>query len=124
MTLLVPAISVHADETEGTKPAATTQASGAPEQQAPIQTMSRRDAFLASDKQIVLHYGDGVKNVEVLAKIIVDDGYPAVAFAGGKPNEVSLFVGRGIFGPYDQDDVYNGELGLHAVTFYKERVAP
>lgn len=84
--------------------------------------MSRKEAFLASEKQIVLHYGEGVQRVHLLAEILRERGFPAMAFAGGKPNQVSLFVGHGIYGPYDQNDVDDGALGGHAITFFQERI--
>lgn len=86
------------------------------------KTYSRKEAYRASENQIVLHYGKGVNRVEHIKAILNGKGYPAVTYEGGAKGQVELFIHRGIIGKYDQGGVDNGELGSDAMTFYNKRV--
>ena len=88
------------------------------------QVFSRKEAYRASTNQIVLHYGAGMKGVGQIEEILNERGYPTAAYAGGPDGQIQLFVGRGIFGLYDQDDLDNGALGGDAIMLYQERVGP
>ena len=86
------------------------------------QKYSRKEAYRASTDRIILHYGKGIRGVDQITEILIERGYPAVAYPGGPEGLVELFIHRGIVGKYDQDAVDDGELGGHAITIFKERV--
>ena len=92
------------------------------QQQAAEKTYTRKQAYRASTNQIVLHYGEGIVDADLLAVVLTEDGYPAIALPGGSDGQVELFVGRGKFGFYDQRDLNRETLGGNAQTFYKIEV--
>ena len=88
------------------------------------QVFSRKEAYRASTSQIVLHYGAGMKRVQNIEDVLNGMGYPTAAYAGGPDGQIQLFVGRGIFGLYDQDDLDDGSLGDDAIVIFQERIGP
>ena len=82
---------------------------------------SHKEAYRASTNQIVLHYREGIHADWVVAAL-VQKGYPAIAVPGGSPGQVELFVGRGKFGKYSQNDLDNGRLGGSAMNFYDRKI--
>ena len=99
--------------------AADIQASTSTEEQ---KIYTRKEAYRASTNRIVLHYGEGVKGAKQIKEILIEEGYPAMAYPGGPEGKIELFINRRVIGTYDQNSVDNGELGGHAITFFKERV--
>lgn len=86
------------------------------------KTYTGKDAYRASTSQIVLHYGEEMLAVDLLAKDFTERGCPAVALPGGPKGQVEMFIGRGKFGTYNQRDIDRGNLGGDAVIFYEYRI--
>ncbi len=86
------------------------------------ESWTRKSAYRASTNQIVLHYGDGIDGADQIANILNRQGYPTIAVHGGTEGQVELFIGRGKFGKYTQDDLDGGTLGGSAINFYKRKI--
>ena len=78
----------------------------------------RKAAFRASEGRIVLHYGEGIELADLLAEGLTERGYPTIAVPGGPKGLVELFIGKKIFGKYDQDKLEGGSLGSDAIDFF------
>lgn len=81
----------------------------------------RKAAFRASEGRIVLHYGEGIREISATleAESLSDSGYPAIAVPGGPKGAVELFIGRKIIpGTYTQNQLNEGRLGGDAVRLY------
>ena len=114
---------VHVDvdspsTTDDAKPNEVKQISGGQEE----KPYSRKDAYRASTNQIVLHYGDEIWGLGPLVDVLNERGYPTIAIPGGKKENVEVFIGRGKFGNYNQDDIGSGTLGSNAIDFYDRKL--
>lgn len=88
-----------------------------------VRVLTDKEAWRESAGRIVLHYGEGIDGADQIANILNGDGYPAMAYAGGPPRQVELFVGRGApAGRYTQSDLNRGTLSGTAKHFYDEFV--
>ncbi|MCF6281982.1 MAG: hypothetical protein L3J28_07190 [Candidatus Polarisedimenticolaceae bacterium] len=54
--------------------------------------LSRKEAYRASTGQIVLHYGQGIKRVNNIKDVLLERGYPTIAYPGGPQGLIELFV--------------------------------
>lgn len=83
---------------------------------------SRKEAYRASTGRIVLHYGEGTEDANMIAKILNENGYPTIAIKGAAANTVSLFVNRSYPVEYQEADFNNGRLLDDASSGYDRRV--
>lgn len=85
-------------------------------------TYTAWEAYQASDDKIVLFYGEGFMDAALMAEILVEGGYPAIALPGGKPGTLTLIVDRS--GPinYTQRQLNDGTVGDDAKGIYNDRV--
>lgn len=80
------------------------------------------EAYRASVGRIVFHYGTGMSGIRGDITPLRQDGYDAIALAGGTPNSVQIFVDKGNVGKFSQQDVYSGQAAGMASIFYERRV--
>jgi hypothetical protein len=101
----------------GTAHAQTAQTSASIDTSKP---WARKTAFRASEGRIVLHYGEGIEEISARleASSLTKSGYPAIAVPGGPTGMVELFVGKRIFGKYNQSQLDRGSLGSNAMELY------
>tara|TARA_B100000614_G_C14495443_1_gene472436 strand:+ start:616 stop:1074 length:459 start_codon:yes stop_codon:yes gene_type:complete len=83
---------------------------------------TRKEAFLDSTGKIIIHYGDNIEGVPATILALRNLGYPTFAYAGAEDRTVELFIDRGKFGLYSQDDLNSGLVGGYASRFYNDRV--
>jgi len=85
---------------------------------------SRKEAYQASTNQIVLHYGEGILDADLLARGLSEQGYPTISVSGGPAERVHLFINRGgiVRYAFTQRDLDSGTLGGTAINFYKALV--
>jgi hypothetical protein len=94
---------------------------------------SRKEAFQASGERdmktfeiinpkIILHYGEGIKDADLLAEVLRERGYRAFAFPGGPKGMVEIMVGAGILkNKYDQRALDRGTIGGIAEDIYNTK---
>lgn len=115
--------AAHAGDNDNVRLAANTTTATANTASASVErTYSRKEAYRASTDKIVMLYGEGIRNAHLAANVLNDDGYAAITLAGGKPNTVSVFIGRSRPVDYTQDDLYDGRLISDARRNYKDRI--
>lgn len=87
------------------------------------ETRTEAEAFVASDGRIVLFYGEGIRRVEITVEILRNDGYPVVAYSGGPPDQLFVFVNRNVLGPFDQEAIHAGVATNAAAGVYDQTSA-
>lgn len=81
------------------------------------------EAYRKSTDKIVLHYGRNIKLADLAAEALTEEGYEAIALAGGPDNIIALFVDRTkTHLHYSQDDLNSGKVGSTAMSLYLKRV--
>lgn len=82
----------------------------------------RKAAYRASTGRIVLHYGKGILDADLLAEGLSEQGYPTIAVPGGPEGKIEMFLDRKIPGKYNQHDLDSGTLGAHATRLFDKYV--
>ena len=84
----------------------------------------RKAAYRASTGRIVLHYGEGIREISLETEVmaLAQKGYPAIAVPGGTKGQIELFIDRSKFGFFGQDELDGGVIGGNAMSFYDEHV--
>ncbi|MEM6413299.1 MAG: hypothetical protein AAF720_01410 [Pseudomonadota bacterium] len=86
------------------------------------ETKTRKEAYRASTGKIVLHYGEGILDADLVAESLVKRSYPALVFAGGPENQVEMFIDRKPAGKFTQRDLNLGDVGGLAISLFDEHV--
>lgn len=80
-----------------------------------------KKTFKIKNPKIVLHYGEGIIDADLLAEVLRERSYPAVAYPGGPDGLIEIMVGRGIVGTYDQRALDRGTVGGISRDIYNSR---
>ena len=85
---------------------------------------TRKEAYHASDGQIMFNYGERIKRVEVLAEVLTEKGFTAVALPGAKPGAVYMRVAKSKAFKLTQNDIDSARAGLLTENLFIKRVGP
>ena len=89
-----------------------------------MRKCTRKEAYDLSEGQIMFHYPDNVVGVTILAEVLTEDGFTAVAVPGGtKPGIVEMRVNKSSVIKLTQDDVNSGSAGGRAMDLHNLRIA-
>ncbi|MEP1341758.1 MAG: twin-arginine translocation signal domain-containing protein [Ekhidna sp.] len=67
--------------------------------------LSPRKALEESRKQLVLHYGNNIKDTDIIATLLREDGIPATAFSGGPTDKVFALLNERVIAKYNQESL-------------------
>ncbi len=89
-----------------------------------IPSVERKIAYRASTDQVVLHYGEGIPDVAMIAfeNVAEEKNYPVDVFAGGEPGMVEMFIHRKPVGKYTRGQLADGTVAGHMQYFYEKVV--
>src|SRR5690606_2752449 len=88
-------------------------------------TLSRMEAgkYSKQHRMIVLHFDTAtIKDAPLLAEILNEHNYPAIAVSGGSPGMVELMVDGRLIKKYDQRALWDGTVGGIAMERYDIQV--
>jgi hypothetical protein len=76
-------------------------------------------------RSVVLHFGDGLLDANLLAKVLSDNGVPTVAIPGGDVNTVEIVLAGWTNGrlKFDQWQLAGGRVATVASRGYERRMA-
>jgi len=69
-------------------------------------------------KPIMLHYGEGIKGIDIAERELNEMDYPTIALPDGPPGQIELFIGNQTKGTYTQGDLDNRILRDDVIRLY------